>query len=69
MRDLLDYVYNGTVAKGDELVEDIERAVYEANHDEDWVDAMWAGISIEETRSAGCAWRLAQPQRRPAKWR
>ena len=48
MRDLLDYVYNGTVAKGDELIEDIERAVYEANHDEDWVDAMWAGISIEE---------------------
>lgn len=48
MRDLLDYVYNGTVAKGDELIEDIERTVYEANHDEDWVDAMWAGISIEE---------------------
>ena len=34
--------------KRDQLIEDIERAVYEANHDEDWVDAMWAGISIEE---------------------
>lgn len=48
MRDLLEYVYNGTVAKDDHLIEDIDEAVSAINHDEDWIRMFWSVSTVEE---------------------
>lgn len=48
MRDLLEYVYNGTVAKDDHLIEEIDEAVSAINHDEDWIRMFWSVSTVEE---------------------
>ena len=48
LRDLLEYVHDGTVSDKDGLVRDISDAVYEANHDEGWVSEMWSVNTVEE---------------------
>ena len=48
MRDLLEYVYNGTVAKDDHLIEEIDEAVCAINHDEDWIRMFWSVSTVEE---------------------
>ena len=48
MRDLLEYVYNGTVAKDDHLIKEIDEAVCAINHDEDWIRMFWSVSTVEE---------------------
>ena len=48
MRGLLEYVYNGTVAKDDHLIEEIDEAVCAINHDEDWIRMFWSVSTVEE---------------------
>ena len=48
MRDLLEYVYNGTIAKDDHLIEEIDEAVCAINHDEDWIRMFWSVSTVEE---------------------
>lgn len=48
MRDLLEYVYDGTVAKDDHLIEEIDEAVCAINHDEDWIRMFWSVSTVEE---------------------
>lgn len=48
LRRLLEYVHEGTVPDGDELIGDIDRAVHDANNDEGLVRDMWWSVNTVE---------------------
>ncbi len=48
VRNLLQYVENGEVVRGDGLVEAMDAAVREANHDKEWVDMAFSVSTVYE---------------------